>query len=424
MNYKKIENKNYNLHIINTDKFKTINVRINFKRKIKKEEITYRNLLNDLLINTSKKYKTSREIVIETEELYDLGVSSNPYKSGNYHIISFKETFLNEKYTEKDMNKKSIQFLLELIFNPNIENNKFDKKYFDLIKKTIENDIKSLKDNTKKYSLTRLYEEMDKGPLSYRSSGYLEDLDKITEENLYDYYKSVIENDKIDIFIIGNLSDTYQELFDKYIPDTIRIDDNSSHYLNLDVKQEEKESKEIINTNQSKLTIGLKIKNITEFELKYVLSLYSLILGGSPNSKLFQVVREKNSLCYYIGSTVSVLSKIITITAGINSTDYDKTIKLIKEEIKKISNGNITEEEIKEAKKIYISGCKEIYDSPNSIINNYLSCEYANLDLIEDRINKIEKVTKEDIISLASKIVIDTIFLLEGKDLDEKATSL
>lgn len=423
MDYKKITNKNYNLHIINTDKFKTINVMVNFKRKIKKDEITIRNLLNDLLINTSKKYKTSRDIEIETEELYDLGVSSNPHKSGNYHIISFKETFLNEKYTEVGMNEKSIEFLLELIFNANINDNKFDKEYFEIIKRTVEDDIKSLKDNTKKYSLTRLYEEMDKGPLSYRTCGYLEDVDKITESNLYDYYKTVIENDKIDIFIIGNLSDTYEQLFNKYIPDTIRIEDNISHYLDLEVA-EEKEKKETIKTNQSKLSIGLKIKDITDFELKYVINLYSLILGGSSNSKLFKVVREENSLCYYISSSVSVISKIITIIAGINASDYDETIKLIKEEIDRLKNGNITEQDIEEAKKIYISGCKEVYDSPNLIINNYLSHEYADLDIVSDRIKKIEKVTKEDIIRLANKVVIDTIFLLEGIDENEETSSL
>ena len=321
------------------------------------------------------------------------------------------------------MNEKSIEFLLELIFNANINDNKFDKEYFEIIKRTVEDDIKSLKDNTKKYSLTRLYEEMDKGPLSYRTCGYLEDVDKITESNLYDYYKTVIENDKIDIFIIGNLSDTYEQLFNKYIPDTIRIEDNISHYLDLEVA-EEKVKKETIKTNQSKLSIGLKIKDITDFELKYVINLYSLILGGSSNSKLFKVVREENSLCYYISSSVSVISKIITIIAGINASDYDETIKLIKEEIDRLKNGNITEQDIEEAKKIYISGCKEVYDSPNLIINNYLSHEYADLDIVSDRIKKIEKVTKEDIIRLANKVVIDTIFLLEGIDENEETSSL
>lgn len=420
MDYRTIKNKNYNLHIINTDKFKTINLMINFKRKIKKEEITIRNLLNDILINTSMNYKTSRDIEIETEELYDLSISSNPHKSGNYHIISFKESFLNEKYTEDGMNLKSMQFLLELIFNANVSDNKFDKKYFELIKRTIEDDIKSLKDDTKKYSLIRLYEEIDSGPLSYRTAGYLEDLDKITETNLYDYYKSVIENDIIDIFVIGNINDTYEQLFNKYIPDTIRIKDNTPHYLNLEINDEQ-EKRELTKINQSKLSIGLKIKDITDYELKYVVSLYSLILGGSSNSKLFKVVREENSLCYYINSSVSVISKIITIMAGINSKDYEQTMKLIRNELNNIKEGNFSDSDIKEAKKIYTSGCKEIYDSPGSIINNYLSYEYANLDLAIDRINNIKNVTKEEIVALANKVVIDTIFLLEGTGSDEEA---
>lgn len=422
MEYKKIVKDNYNLHIINTNKFKTVNIRINFKRKIKKEEITIRNFLNDLLINSSKKYPTTRDVEIETEELYDLGVSSSSYKSGNYHIMSFSSVFLNEKYTEKNMIYKSIQFLLELIFNPNVENKQFNKKYFDLIKETLEDTIKSVKDDPRKYSLIRLYEEMDNGPLSYRSNGYLEYLDKITPDNLFEYYKSVIENDKIDIFIIGELNEPYIELFDKYIPNTIRIMDRNSHLLRLE-QQDQKEIKENLNVTQSKLAIGLKLFDLTPFELQYVLSIYSTILGGSPDSCLFKEVREKHSLCYYINSTASLVSSMITIQAGINGKDYDEAINLIKQEMDKIKEGQFEEEMLEKAKHIYINGCREIYDSPSSIISNYLSHEYLGLDLVEEKIKEVEKVTKEQIISLANKIEIDTIFLLEG-DENEEGNSL
>ena len=420
MKYKKIKKDNYNLHVINTDKFKTVTVRINFKRKIKKEEITIRNLLNDILINTSKKYNTSRDIEIKTEELYSLGISSTSYKSGNYHIMSFKESFLNEYYTEKGMNEKSIKFLLELIFNPNVKNKKFDEEYFKLIKKTVKEDIESIKDNPSKYSIIKLYEAMDDGPLSYRTSGYLKDLEKITEENLYEYYKSVLKNDIIDIFIIGNIDEKKLNIFDKYIKNNKRIEDNNSHFIELNPVNNDLEIKEEIKTNQSKLAIGLTTSDLTDFELKYALSIYSLILGGNPNSKLFQNVREKNSLCYYINSSVSIIPKIITITAGINSKDYKKTVELIKIEIEKMKNGEFTLKEINEAKKVYINGCNETYDSPNTIINNYLSYEYGNLDLVEKRLKEIKKVTKKDIINVANKIELNKIFFLEGTINNEK----
>lgn len=420
MKYQKIVKDNYNLHIINTDKFKTINVRINFKRKINKEEITIRNLLNDLLINTSKKYPTSRDIEIETEDLYNVGVGSTPYKSGNYHIMSFKETFLDEKYTEKGMNEKSIEFLLELIFNPNVKDKKFDKEYFNLIKKTVEDDILSIKDNPGKYSLIKLYESMDDGPLSYRSSGYLNDLKKINEENIYEYYKSVLKNDIIDIFIIGNVNENKLDIFDKYIKNNNCIKDNTPHYIKLHSTSDELELKESITNNQSKLAIGFTTDNLSDYELKYVLVIYSLILGGSPNSKLFQNVREKNSLCYYINTSVAIISKIVTLTAGINAKDYKKTLELINIELEKMKKGEFTTKDIEDARKIYINGCNEVYDSPMAIINNYLSYEYGGLDLVEKRLKEIKKVTKKDIVDVANKVNINKIFLLEGTSNNEK----
>ena len=60
MNYVKLEEKNYNLHVVETDKFKTIMVKINFKRKLKKDEISMRNMLVNILFESTKKYPTKR----------------------------------------------------------------------------------------------------------------------------------------------------------------------------------------------------------------------------------------------------------------------------------------------------------------------------------------------------------------------------
>ena len=236
----------------------------------------------------------------------------------------------------------------------------------------------------------------------------------------YEYYKSVLKNDVIDIFVIGNINEKKLNIFDKYIKNNQQIEDKESHFIELTPINDELEIKETIDTNQSKLAIGLTTNDLNDFELKYALSIYSLILGGNPNSKLFQNVREKNSLCYYINSSVSIIPKIITIVAGINAKDYTKAIKLIKEELENMKNGKFTDKEIEEAKKIYISGCNETYDSPNSIINNYLSYEYGGLDLVEKRLKEIKKVTRQNVIDVANKITLDKIFLLEGTLNNEK----
>ena len=146
----------YNLHVINTNKFKTITIEVNFRRQIQKDEITKRALLKDVLLNSTNRYPTERQLIIESENLYDLKLISSSARMGNYSNLSFKTRFLNEEFTEVGMNKKSIAYLMDVLFNPNIDANKFDKDVVDKCKNRLAKSIKTLKDNKVKYSISKL----------------------------------------------------------------------------------------------------------------------------------------------------------------------------------------------------------------------------------------------------------------------------
>ena len=96
LNYKKYDLESSNLHVIKTDKFKTVAVRIYFKRKLKKDEINYRNMLSDILLESNSQYKTRRQLQIQKEELYNISLSGSSYKSGEYTFITYSMSFLNE----------------------------------------------------------------------------------------------------------------------------------------------------------------------------------------------------------------------------------------------------------------------------------------------------------------------------------------
>ncbi len=417
MKYQKYDIGPYNLHIINTDKFKTVTIRVNFKRLCKKEEITRRSFLSNLLLESCKKYNSKRNMEIETEELYDLKYTSYNTLSGNYNVMTFEESFLNEKYTEKGYLEKSIEFLFELIFNPNISNNKFIDEPFELVRKMVKDNIDTIKENTNTYSNIRLYEEMDKKSIiSYRTVGYLEDLKKITPSNLYKYYLSILNSDIVDIFVIGEVDNekvrkTITKLFNV---DTIKQQSKSHIVKHTKFRNKVKIVKEQIDVEQSRLCIGYKIDNLTEFERKYVMGIYSYILGGGPDSKLFKEVREKNSLCYNITSSFSGIFNILKITAGINSCNYSKALKIIKQQVKDMSLGKFDERDIKCACMTYISTYKQVMDSQDSILSCYVNKEYLSLDPFEIREKEIQKVTKDMIIDVSKKIKPDTIYLLEG----------
>lgn len=419
MNYNKFVTNAYNVHLITTDKFKTVMLRINFKKKIEKKDITYRNLLSKVLFQANKNYSSKRELEILTEDLYNISASSKNSISGNYIVTSFDTIFLNEMYTEEGMNEKSIKFLFDMIFSPAIENKKF--KYFDLAKRLVTDEIETQKDDNSRYSKQRLLELMDNNsPLSYNAIGYIEDLEKITNEDLYNYYTKMLKSDLIDIFIIGNLEEEFiKNIFKESFNINTFKKQGISHYYTHDKIKKAKTIKEKIEANQSNLKIGIKLKNLTEYEMKYVANIYSFILGGSSDSKLFKTVREKNSLCYNINCSYLPVFNTMIISAGINNTDFKKCLSLIKKEIVNMSKGIFTEEDINAAKKTYINSLREIEDNQASIIRIFESHEYLNFDFLDQR-TEILNVTKEDIVNFSKKIHLDTVYLLEGDKVENK----
>lgn len=421
MNYEHINMGAYNLHVIKTTKFKTITVEVNFREKLEPNNITMRNLLKTVLLNTTKKFPNERELIKETENLYDLKLVSSNTRIGNYSNLAFKIRFINEKYSEKSMNEYSIAFLMDIIFNPDIEDNKFKKEIVNRCKKKIEKSIKSIPDNKLKYALFNLLKTTKDKPYSYSSYGTIEDLEKINNENLYEYYKKVITDNFIDIFVVGDVdTDQIKEIFKKnFKSNTFKKINNNIIVEELKSRQRIKKVIEDDNANQSQLTILCSLNNLTEYERKYVLLVYGELLGGSSNSLLFDTVREKNSYAYYVNSNVKAYDNTMMIYSGIEPGNSENVLKLIRKTLTDITKGKFEDSLLESAKETIISSIKASKDSPAGIINTYYAMVLVNSLSFEERIENIRKITKNDIINLSKKINMHTVYLLEG-DNDER----
>lgn len=421
MEYIKYELGAYNLNVIKTNNFKTVRVEVKFRNVVKKEEITLRNLLKMVLIESTKKFDTERKFVIESEELYDLKLSSTSSRVGNFTTLSFNLTFLNEEYTEKGLHNKSLDFLMEVLFNPNVSNNKFDSLSFNNCVNKLEKSIMGRKDNKTKYSIFALLQHMGDYAYSYDQYGYLSDLKNIDEAKLYEYYKKVLINDLVDVYVIGNVdSNEIRE----YFINNFKINSFKKEKMNVLIdevlpRKRVKVFKEEDDVNQTKIAIGLRFNDVSEYERKYVLYVYNEILGGSGNSLLFDTVREKNSLAYYINSIAQGYDNLLIIYTGIDKDRVDLGLKLIKKTIKDIEKGKFTSDMFNNAINMITSSLKLSLETQPSVINNYYAMNILNSDDINTRISKFEKVTKEDVINFSKKIKMDTVFLLEGDHNEE-----
>ena len=412
----------YKLHLINTDKFKTVTVKVVFHTPIKKEEITKRILVTNILLQSSKEYDSRRKLTIESENLYsaDLGISNQ--RLGNYITTSFNLQVLMDKYTEENNFEKSLDFLQEIIFNPDIENKAFKKEKVDYVKHDCLVKLNSIKESPSKYSSIRLGEIFDsKSPISYRMVGYSDDLDTIDEKSLYESYLDMINTDYVDIFVVGDFDNKEMlGLIKKYFKfKKIKKPKKSYILKNRTFRIRRNFAKEEINNTQSSLAIACPVYKLTKYERDYALGLGNLIFGGGADSKLFKDVREANSLCYTIRSFYTKMDNMITIKAGIDRTNYTKAITIITKKLDEMKKGKFSDEDINNVKEEFINALESLDEDESMMINDVMSSDILELDDIKTRISTIKKVKKSDIVKACKKIHMDTVFLLEGV-LDEE----
>lgn len=419
MEYKVYDCDSYKIHTIKTDKFKNCSMEIMFRNDLIKEEITENNMLVDMLMHSSKKYPKRRDIAIELENLYSSSVRGFSTRLGNSIMLSFVLDFLNPRYCDEGYLEEVISLPFELLLNPNVDNLEFDRRSFNIIKNRIKSDIESLKENASRYAFRRSLTLMDKdSPSSYYMTGYLSDLDNITPSSLVDTYHRMLNDYICDIYIIGNLDmdKVVQLIKDKFKIKTIK-DYKVNLYVDNKIRKKNLDICETGNYEQDSLVMIYNLDNLNKKERDYVIQLYNIILGsGGLTSKLYKYLREENSLCYIVSSMYQKYDGLLLIYSGIDKKDKNKCLKLINKALQEMINGDFTDEELDNAKKAVISSIKMSEDTNGGIINNYLFNELDNLPLYDERVKEFKKISKKDVIEVAKKVKLNTIYLLSGED--------
>jgi predicted Zn-dependent peptidase len=413
------------LHLIINENFKTDFSVVFISIPLEKENITKNALIPAVIKNGSKKYNNYQLINEELEMLYGASFDCGLDKTGDNLVLKFYIESINDNFLpEKNENLEQVlNLLLEIVFNPLVENESFKNQYVELEKKNLELLINSVKDDKDIYSYEKCINIM------YKNSGYglskygnIEDLKTINSKNLYSRYKEIISKGKIDIIVSGNYE---KEKIQRQIEENQFIKNLNSRedILNINnFKTELKEKidnpetvKEEMDVTQGKLVIGLDIlpNNLEDF--RFIAIMYNAIFGNGVNSKLFQIVREKESLAYTAKSEYVVQKNNIFIRCGIECEKYDKTVELIKVLLEQMKNGEFTEEDINKTKEYIISGIDSINEEQDTQILYLFGQELSKLPLkTEEYKEKIKAVTKEQITEFAQSIQLNTIYFLKS----------
>ena len=431
------------------NKFKTNEIAVFVTIKQTQENATKNALIPAVLRRGSANFQNQLEISKKLENMYGANFNCGVDKSGDYIILKFFIETINNEYSDSKENlaQEAFNLLTDIVFNPMVENDGFNINYVKQEKDNLAKIINSKKDDKANYAYQRCVEEMFKNnPYGIYKYGSLQDLEKINEKNLYEYYLNIIQNSPIFIYINGKNANSIN--VDENINNNFKIalNNNSNEYNENDDLQEKNENAEIednknteikdnknieivdnkntklealqpinivkekLDVTQGKLIIGLNAPS----ENKYAVTMYNTILGGGANSKLFQNVREKESLAYYASSRYIRRKNAIIIRTGIELANYDKAVKVIKEQLEEMKKGNISDYELSSAKTLILASLKLIPESQEDIMAFDFDQDVFNENLtFEQYYKKIENITLKEIIDVANQVKINTIYYLE-----------
>lgn len=408
-----------NLYHIRADKFKTNTVNVFFIDDLNRDTASINALVPAVMRRGCKPFPTFREITMQLEGLYGSSFDCGVVKKGERQILHFYMEYVSDKYAGNDtgLTAKAIELLFDILLNPVNANGAFSEKYTELEKENLKRLIESRVNDKNQYAVDRCYEEMCSGePFGVYEYGSVENLKGITAKKLYEHYRQIILTVPMEIYVTGDFGEDDLKLITGKLSSVERGEtkkpakvENGKSINNV------KEVTEKMRITQGKLSLGFRTNIASNEEEYYALLVYNSVLGGGMHSKLFQNVREKHGLAYYVYSRLEKFKGLMVISSGIDVANRDKVVGIIKQQFDEIKAGNISEYEYESALKSIETGLKSLKDNQLNVVDFYLGQSISNTqDSFEMIIDRVKRVSIKDIVNISGKIQLDTIYFLTG----------
>lgn len=415
-----------NLTVIYSDKFKTDRLTATFAVPLKKETAHLAALLPSVLRRGTVSLPNMLEIGRRLDYLYGTILGTVLQRKGENQIFGFRAIFLRDSLVPngEGLFKGVLSMLAEMLYRPALENGCFISEYVESEKKNRVDAIRAIINNKNEYALRRLLENMCEGePLSVCELGTEENVNGITPQSLYEFYREVVDCAPMELYYTGMTDgDTVAE----QVRQALSERDSSALALSPAVVKKSvssvKNITEKMPVNQGKLVLGFRTGGSLYEGNAHIFALMNAVFGGGVTSKLFMNVREKMSLCYYCSSFFMKEKGIICVNSGINVENFTKTKDEILHQLELVKQGEITDDEISDAKRAIENSLSELYDDAGALEDWYHTYALSGVKMLSptEYADMVKKVSKSEVIAAANTVTLDTIYFLEGTIKDEQ----
>ncbi len=406
------------LNYVHATKFKTGLLSAQFILPLDEKTAAFGALLPAVLHRGTETHPDMRSLSCALDLLYGAGLSFTVRKKGENQCLGFVTSFIDDAYVpsgEKLLEEASA-LLGEMLLRPALSGGVFREPYVAGEKGNLIDSIRAIRDDKRDYADMRLIEEMCRGErygvMRFGSEAAVEAIDS---RALYDFYQSLLSTAHVELFYCGSaaaprVKDALARAFGA-LPRGKRVEPKRTE--RRAAPAEPRYHTETMDVSQGKLAMGFRAAT----EDEHAMMLANLLFGGYSNSKLFLNVREKLSLCYYASSGYHRSKGLVTVSSGVEFSDYQRAHDEILAQLRDVQLGDFEPWELESAKSVLLSAIRTREDSGARMEENTLGQAATGIwESEEEQIKALSAVTPERVAAAAKSMSLDTVYFLRGKE--------
>lgn len=402
---------------VKTDKFKTCRVNISLAMPLDKNASS-RAILPFMFSRRCAKYPDYTSLNRVLDELYGAAVSAGVLKRGEAQVISFSMSAIDDRFA-LDGDKVALEctkLLADMIFDPLTEGESFPEDIIEQEKRLLVEAIENEQNDKRRYAMLRC-EQLMFADEAYGVNrfGSVEDVKALTPDVVYAAWRDVLEKATVQITMVSSMDpqpivDLIREKFSEIERHPVEI--KTLFVSGLPKPEYISESMPL---KQGKLVMGFRTGMRSEDDMMPAMKVAVDIFGGGTYSKLFSVVREKMSLCYYCSAALFNSKGIVMVQSGIEDANEEKAKNEIINQLRLTAEGEFTDEDFSSSIKSLTDSILGNSDTPEEITAWYASQILRNeLKAPETYAKEIGSVDRAEVVRAAKTIMLDTIFMLKS----------
>lgn len=416
------------LTALRSDKFKTGCLSINLLTQLKRETAAFNAVLPFVLRRGTRFHPDMQTIAAELDSLYGTGVEPIVRKIGEIQCIGFYASFPDDKYLPagSEAFEKAANLSCEMLLAPNTRGGLFLPAYVESEKEKLLELIRSRVNEKRSYAHFRLLEQMCcYEDYAVSRFGTEDTAESIYYQKLTKYYHSLISASPVEIFYCGSMeaskvADILSDALSGMTRGEINYDIGTDIRMNA-VEDQVRSFVDEMSVTQGKLVMGFRLGECMEEPDLAAIYVFNAVYGSGVTSKLFMNVREKLSLCYYASSTVDTHKGIMLVSSGVDFDKVDEAKSEILAQLEAVKSGDISDEELEAARRSVASDLRACLDSQGELEGFYLANTIDGLEFSPDELAALVcDVSREDVIKIASSVVLDAEYFLRGGGEDDE----